>query len=96
MEDDKIITSIEAKEFMENVAEMRNVLGERLGIGAFNYFMEFARALSEKYKDSYMKTASWHAMCGSTPWGGWDITALDFPGEDSVVKFLQEFELEEI
>ena len=49
---------------------------------------EFANKLKEKYPD-YKRMHVWYVLVGGTPEERFGILEEDFPGEDSVVAFLE-------
>lgn len=53
----------------------------------YNRSAEFARELQKKYPD-YKRYRVWHVLIGSTPDES-GIIEEDFPGEDSVIDFLE-------
>ena len=65
---------------------------------------KFIDRLREKYKDSYVEYALYHAAIGSSPmnpetgktmpWSDFPENRIDFPGEDSIEKFLERLEEE--
>lgn len=52
----------------------------------------FAGYLSQKYPEDYRKTLLFHVLAGSTIQKGLPIIKRDFPGEDSVEKFVEDLE----
>lgn len=45
--------------------------------------------LKEKYGEEYKRYGSWHALVGSTIHNFSEIIADDFPGDDSVFKYIE-------
>ena len=56
--------------------------------GNFTKIAEFANELKRKYPETWMKTRAYYGMASGT-YGEEDIKHEDFPGDDSVVKFLE-------
>ena len=62
---------------------------ERLGTRKFvEAYIDFSNRLKEKYPD-YDRRRAYHALIMSTMPDRTDVIEEDFPGEDSVVEFLQ-------
>lgn len=70
-------------ELMSNVSEFDSFYAE-----IFNK----AEELRSSYGENVGKYAMYHALSGSTIWGDIPITADDFPGEDSIAKFIDGLE----
>ncbi|MFH1178570.1 MAG: hypothetical protein V1711_02530 [bacterium] len=50
--------------------------------------VEFALGLGKKYPDARSRRL-WHLLIGSTPPPGIDMNMEDYPGNDSIVRFIE-------
>jgi len=48
----------------------------------------FARDLERKYPDAHSRRL-WHLLIGSSPMPGMEMNMEDYPGEDSIVQFIE-------
>lgn len=67
--------------------------GEEAATSAYKETLQFARELKQKHPDTCETYAAYHALIRSTPnyepmFGRAAVTNGDFPGDDSVLKFL--------
>lgn len=56
-----------------------------------NAVADYAKVMRQKYPDTIKKTATYHALIGSTVEPA-DVPIDDFKGEDSVLEFVKKLE----
>ena len=76
------LTAIQSKLIAENDLEKFNEYRNKI-----NKQIEY---LTDKYKPNALNYASLHILSGSTPVSAFGATNNDFPGEDSVEKFIND------
>jgi hypothetical protein len=85
-----IISESELLSTKERIIKLQYEIDEKIGPEAYNVYVQMARVLAEKYPN-HGSVASWHYLAGSTPSTLRKLTQIDFPGNDSVIKVLEDF-----
>ena len=88
----ELLTTLEASnDIVREVEKRRRKLIDADDLMFFEEVAEYGTHMKEKYREICDRTRAYHALIGSgLPQGA--ATADDFPGEDSVLKFLSDLE----
>jgi len=77
----------------EEIAHVREMLNElynrKDGLAFYEAMVDKAVQLKSKYHD-FNKYRLYHLLISSTPAEGQTFSEFDFPGEDSIIKFLED------
>ena len=83
-------------EFLKNLRDTLNRVFEKVGktgkveskMALYEFVSNFALGLEQKYPDARSRRL-WHLLVMSTPPPGANINIEDYPGEDSIVQFIE-------
>lgn len=90
----------QANDLFNKVQDILEQRGDDVAIDGTRKILRFAQQLAKKYPDDFDQYATYDVITMSTP--TFDdktpdrrpVTKFDFPGDDSVMKFLQEYRRE--